>query len=103
EGLLYAGTDDGLIQVTEDGGKEWRKIEKFPGVPERTYVSRLVASQHDEKTIYASFDNHKMGDFAPYLLRSTDAGKSWQSIRGNLPERGTVYAFAEDPREPNLL
>jgi photosystem II stability/assembly factor-like uncharacterized protein len=103
EGLLYAGTDDGLIQVTEDGGKEWRKINKFPGVPEQTYVSRLVASQHDEKTVYASFDNHKMGDFAPYLLRSTDAGKSWQSIKGDLPDRGTVYAIAEDHKSPDLL
>jgi hypothetical protein len=101
EGLLYAGTDDGLIQVREDG--TWRKIEKFPGVPERTYVSRLVASYHDEKTVYASFDNHKTGDFAPYLLKSADAGKTWQSIKGDLPERGGVKAFVEDHKEPNLL
>jgi photosystem II stability/assembly factor-like uncharacterized protein len=65
EGLIYVGTDDGLIQVTEDGGKNWRKIEKFPGVPERTYVARLLASQHDGKTVYAALENHKMADFAP--------------------------------------
>ncbi len=103
EGLLYAGTDDGLIQVTEDGGGAWRKIDKFPGVPERTYVSRVFASQHDVNTVYAAFDNHKMADFLPYLLRSADAGKTWVSIRGDLPERGQVLAFAEDHKDPNLL
>jgi photosystem II stability/assembly factor-like uncharacterized protein len=103
EGLLYAGTDDGLIQVTEDDGKEWRKIEKFPGVPDRTYVSRLVASQHDAHTVYASFDNHKNADFAPYLLKSTDAGKTWQSIKGDLPANGPVLAIAEDHVAHNLL
>ncbi|HZT82551.1 MAG TPA: hypothetical protein VFA26_20145 [Gemmataceae bacterium] len=103
EGLLYAGTDDGLIQVTEDGGKTWRKGEKFPGVPERAYVSKLVASQHDEGTVYAAFDNHKMSDFRPYLLKSTDRGKTWASVAGDLPERGTVWAVAEDPVNPSLL
>src|SRR5204863_3557017 len=73
EGLLYAGTDDGLIQVTENGGGEWRKSDLFTSVPERTYVSRLLASQHDANTIYAAFDNHKNADFAPYLLKSADA------------------------------
>src|SRR5581483_4763044 len=73
EGLLYVGTDDGLIQVTEDGGRTWRKTDRFPGVPDRTYVSRLLASLHGEQTVYAGFDNHKNADFAPYLLKSTDA------------------------------
>ena len=81
EGLIYVGTDDGLIQVTEDGGKNWRKVEKFPGVPANTYVSKLVASQHDASTVYACFDNHKNGDFAPYILKSTDAGQTWTSHR----------------------
>ncbi len=103
EGLLYAGTDDGLIQVTENGGGSWRKIDKFPDIPERTYVSRILASQHDANTVYAAFDNHKMADFAPYLLKSTDAGKTWTSLRGDLPERGSVLAIAEDPKDPNLL
>jgi photosystem II stability/assembly factor-like uncharacterized protein len=103
EGLLYAGTDDGLLQVTEDGGKSWRKIDKFPGVPERTYVSRVLASQHDAQTLYAAFDNHKMGDFAPYLLRSSDAGRTWKDVKGDLPERGSVLALAEDHKDPNLL
>jgi photosystem II stability/assembly factor-like uncharacterized protein len=103
EGLLYAGTDDGLIQVTENGGTAWRKIELFPSVPERTYVGRLLASQHDVNTIYAAFDNHKNADFAPYLLKSADAGKSWVSIRGDLRANGPVLALAEDHVNPSLL
>jgi photosystem II stability/assembly factor-like uncharacterized protein len=102
EGLLYVGTDDGLIQV-KDGDAPWRKSEKLPGVPERTYVSRLLASQHDANTVYACFNNHKMADFKPYLLKSTDAGQTWTSVAGDLPERGSVWAVAEDHRDPNLL
>ena len=103
EGLIYAGTDDGLIQATSDGGGTWTKYEKFPGVPEMTYVSRLAASHHDPNTVYAAFDNHKNEDFKPYLLKSADAGKSWTSIAGDLPESGPVLAFAEDTVNPNLL
>ncbi len=103
EGLIYVGTDDGLIQVTGDGGQTWTKYEQFPGVPEMTYVSRLAASQHDENTVYAAFDNHKNEDFKPYLLKSADAGKTWISIAGDLPTNGTVLAFAEDPVNANLL
>lgn len=103
EGLLYVGTDDGLVQVTSDGGANWTKYEKFPGVPEMTYVSRLAASNHDANTVYAAFENHKNEDFKPYLLKSTDAGKSWTSIVGDLPGAGPVLAFAEDTVKPNLL
>ena len=103
EGLIYVGTDDGLIQVTEDAGKTWRKIEKFPGVPDMTYVSRIAASQHDADTVYAAFENHKRSDFAPYLLKSTDRGKSWTSIKSNLPANGPVLAIAEDHVNPSLL
>jgi len=103
EGLIYAGTDDGLIQITSDGGQSWTKYEKFAGVPDSTYVSRLAASQHDANVVYAAFDNHKNEDFKPYLLRSADAGRTWTSIAGNLPENGPVLAFAEDTVNPNLL
>jgi hypothetical protein len=103
EGLIYAGSDDGLIQVTEDGGATWRKQDKFPGVPELAYVTRLTASLHDPNTVYAAFDNHKMGDFKPYLFKSTDRGRSWKPVAGDLPERGTVYCVAEDHVKPNLL
>lgn len=103
ENLLYAGTDDGLIQVTEDGGANWRKIDKFPGVPERTYVNDIIASQHDKHTVYAAFNNHKNGDFKPYVLKSRDAGKTWVSVASDLPERGSVYALAEDHISQDLL
>jgi photosystem II stability/assembly factor-like uncharacterized protein len=102
-GLLVAGTDDGLIQVSEDGGKNWRKTDRFPGVPELSYVARVLCSQHDPAVIFAAFDNHKSGDFKPYLLRSGDAGKTWKSITGDLPGRGSVLAIAEDHVDPNLL
>ncbi len=103
ENLLYVGTDDGLVQVSEDAGGAWRRIETFPGIPEMTYVSSLKASKHDASTVYAAFDNHKNGDFKPYLLKSADRGKTWTSIAGDLPARGTVNAFAEDHVDPNLL
>ena len=103
EGVIYVGTDDGLVHVTEDGGKTWRTIEKFPGVPERTYVSCLEASLHDGATLYAAFDNHKNADFRPYILKSTDAGRNWTSLIADLPENGPVYAVAEDHVNGNLL
>jgi hypothetical protein len=103
EGLLYVGTDDGLIQVSENAGGAWRKIESFPGVPAGIYVSDIIASQHEAGRVFAAFDAHKTGDFKPYLLKSDDRGKSWTSIAGNLPARGTVYAIAEDHVDPNLI
>ncbi len=103
EGLLYAGTDDGLLQITEDGGANWRKTDKFPGVPDSTYVSDVEPSPLDESTIFLAFDNHKMGDFKPYLLKSADRGKTWTSITGDLPARGSVLAVAQDFVNPNLL
>lgn len=103
EGLIYAGTDDGLVQVTEDNGKSWRKVDKIAGIPQDCYVQRIIASQYDAGTVYAAFDNHQNGDFKPYLMKSTDKGKSWTSINGNLPETGSVYAFAEDHVNSKLL
>ncbi|HYH00830.1 MAG TPA: glycosyl hydrolase [Terriglobales bacterium] len=103
DGLLYVGTDDGLIQVTENGGQTWTKYEKFTGVPDQTYISRLAASAHDANTVYASFEAHKNADFKPYLLKSTDRGKTWTNIASNLPENGPVLAIAEDTVNPNLL
>ncbi len=103
EGLIYIGTDDGLIQVTEDGGKNWRKADKIEGIPEMSYVSRILASNHDANTVYALFNNHQNGDFKPYAVKSADAGKTWTAINGNLPERGSLYAIAEDHVNPKLL
>jgi photosystem II stability/assembly factor-like uncharacterized protein len=103
DGLIYVGTDDGLIQITEDGGRNWRKVEKLPDVPELAYVSRLVASNHDANTVYAAIENHQNADFKPYLFKSTDAGRTWISIKSNLPANGPVWAIAEDHVNPNLL
>jgi len=103
EGLLYAGTDDGLIQVSEDGGGAWRKIDSFPGVPERSYVTSVTASRHDPDTVYATFDNHKSGDFKPYVLKSADRGRTWTSIAAGLPERGHVHMLAQDHVQAGLL
>jgi photosystem II stability/assembly factor-like uncharacterized protein len=102
ENLVYAGTDDGLIQVTEDG-KSWRKIEQFPGVPEYTYVSDILASAYDENVVYAAFDNIQRDDFRPYLLKSNDKGQSWVSISGDLPQNGTVHSVVQDHVNPDLL
>jgi photosystem II stability/assembly factor-like uncharacterized protein len=103
ENLLAAGTDDGLIQVTEDGGKTWKKSETFTGVPSMTYVYHLLFSQHDQNVLYATFNNHKRGDFKPYVFKSTDKGATWVSITANLPERGSTYSMIEDFVDPNLL
>lgn len=103
EGLIYVGTDDGLVQVTEDGGKNWRKIEKFPGVADMAYVSRIITSNHDANTAYVAFNNHQNADFKPYLLKTTDAGRTWTSLSSNLPKNGPVWAIAEDHVNPNLL
>ncbi len=101
--LLYVGTDDGLVQITEDGGQTWTKIASFPGVPELTYVNALLASQHDENVVYAAFNNHKRGDFKPYVFKSSDKGRTWTSIANNLTERGSAYSLAEDHVDKNLL
>jgi photosystem II stability/assembly factor-like uncharacterized protein len=103
EGLLFVGTDDGLVQISDDGGSNWVKIAKFPGVPELTTVSDLFASQHDVNTLYAAFNNYQRGDFKPYLLKSTDRGRTWASIASNLPEWHFVWCIFEDPVNRNLL
>jgi photosystem II stability/assembly factor-like uncharacterized protein len=103
EGLIYVGTDDGLIQITDDGGKNWRKVEKIGDVPELAYVSRIVASVNDPNTVYVAFENHQNADFKPYLFKSTDAGRTWTSIKANLPANQPVWGIAEDHVNPNLL
>lgn len=103
EDLIYIGTDDGLIQVTEDAGGDWFKIGKFPGVPEYTYVSDILPSKFDENIVFASFDNRKRDDFKPYILKSEDKGRTWTSIVGNLPETFTVHSIEQDYINPDLL
>ena len=103
QGLLYAGTDDGLIQITNDDGKTWRKVDAIKGVPARTKVNMLTASLHDENEAFVAFNSQRDGDFTPYLLRTGDQGKTWESIASNLPERGNVYCIKQDHVNPDLL
>jgi len=103
ESLIYTGSDDGVIQVTENGGKIWRKIDKFPGVPQYTYVSDVFADRFNANTVYASFDNRKRNEFKPYLLKSTDKGKTWQNIAGDLPKNQVVHSISQDTKNKNLL
>ncbi|MCU0286768.1 MAG: glycosyl hydrolase, partial [Acidobacteria bacterium] len=103
EGLIYVGTDDGLIQVTEDGGKNWRKIDKLPGIPEFAFVNEVKASEHDAGTVFAVFDNHKRGDFKPYIMKSSDRGRTWSSITGDIPDRHITWCIVQDHVKPNLL
>lgn len=103
EGLLYTGTDDGLLQVTEDGGKNWRKIEDFPGVPKWTYVSDIFASPRDANTVFVALNNWQRGDYKPYLVKSTDKGRTWTSVAGNLPDRHDVWSVIQDHINGNLL
>jgi photosystem II stability/assembly factor-like uncharacterized protein len=105
EGLIYAGTDDGMVQITEDGGENWRGVSKFGTleIPEYGYINDIEADLHDENTVYVAVNNHKRGDFRPYILKSTDRGKSWENITGDLPERGSVYTVKQDHVNANLL
>ncbi|MEM7692379.1 MAG: glycosyl hydrolase, partial [Pseudomonadota bacterium] len=103
EGLIYLGSDDGVISITEDGGENWRRVTKFPGVPEMSLVEDVIASVHDPDVAYAVFDNHKRGDFKPYVFRTENRGRSWKSISGDLPPRGSAHTIAEDHENPGLL
>ncbi|MGE5200258.1 MAG: VPS10 domain-containing protein [Rhodospirillaceae bacterium] len=103
EGLIYAGTDDGLVQVTEDGGKQWRRIEDFPGVPKWTYVSDVFASPRDADTVFVTLNNWQRGDYKPYIVRSGDRGRTWTNITGNLPDRHDVWSIIQDHVNGNLL
>ena len=105
ESLIYAGTDDGIIQVTGDGGANWTKIEvgALPGCPATAFVNDIKADLYDVNTVYVALDNHKYGDYNPYLYKSTDMGKSWSSMIGNVPDRRMVWRIVQDHVAPNLF
>ncbi len=102
ENLIYSGSDDGIISVTEDA-KNWTKYSSFPDVPEYTYVTDIVPSKFDANVVFAAFNNHKRDDFKPYILMSKNKGKTWTSIAGNLPKRGSIHSIEQDFKDPNLL
>ena len=103
EGLLYTGSDDGLIHVSEDGGQNWKKAGNLPKVPERSFINDVEASQHDANTVFAIADGHKLGDYNTYLFMSKNKGKSWQSIAGDLPAETIVWSIKQDHEDENLL
>ena len=104
EGLLYAGTDDGFIQVSENGGDSWRSIPVTKlGISSRSFVNDIKADLFDANTVYVALDNHKEGDFNPYLFKSIDKGMTWKSISNNIPKRTLVWRMVQDPVKKNLL
>lgn len=105
EGLIYAGTDDGIIQVTEDGGANWRKVDfsKIKGLPETAFVNDIKADLFDANVVYAVFDNHKYGDYNPYLFMSSDKGKTWTNISNGLPERTLLWRIVQDHKNSKLM
>ena len=103
EGLIYVGTDDGLIQITEDNGQTWRRVDKLPGVPARFFVNDIKADLHNPDTVYVVVDDHKSGDFSPYILKSENRGRSWKSIAGNLPEQHILWRVVQDHVKPGLM
>ena len=103
EGLLYVGTDDGLVQVSEDGSKTWRRVEDFPGVPKWTYVSSVYASPRDSNVVFATLNNWQVGDYKAYIVKSTDRGRTWTNISGDLPAKHDVWAMAQDRVNGDLL
>ena len=105
EGLIYAGTDDGILQVTEDGGNSWRKIMlgDIKGVPSRAFVNDVRADLNDANTVYLILDNHKEGDYKPYVLKSSDKGRTWRFINGNLPKTLLTWRIVQDHKKSNLL
>jgi len=105
EGLLYAGTDDGLLQISEDGGENWREVavSKLPGVKGSAYVNDIKPGMHNANTVYLALDRHKYGDYTPYLFNSTDRGRTWKSITANLEQPQIVWQLVQDHVDSNLL
>ena len=105
EGLIYAGTDDGIIQVTENGGKKWRKINfnNINGLPNTAFVNDIKADNFNENIVYAIFDNHKYGDYKPYVYMSKNKGRTWKSISENLPEDALTWRIVQDHIDKNLF
>lgn len=103
EGLIYTGSDDGIIQVSENKGESWRRAAALPGVPERSFINDVEASRHEANTVFAVADAHKFGNYQPYLFMSTDRGRSWKSIKGDLPNGTIVWVLKQDHKDKNLL
>jgi hypothetical protein len=103
-GVLWTGSDDGVVSVSPEGGKAWTNVtDKVPGVPAKTYVSRIAPSRYEARTAYVTFDGHRGGDYGTYVFVTTDLGNSFRSIAGNLPKGEVVRTITEDPKNPDVL
>ena len=104
ENLIFTGSDDGNIQMTRDGGKNWELISKnIPDVPVGTWVSRVTPSRFDRNVVYATFDNHAFGDLKTYAAKSSDAGKTWVNISSDKVLQGYAHVIVEDLENRDLL
>jgi photosystem II stability/assembly factor-like uncharacterized protein len=104
QGVVWVGSDDGVVSVTQDAGKTWTNVTaKIAGVPKWTYVSDVLPSRAQAGTAYVSFDGHRGGDFNTYVFTTTDYGATWRSIAGNLPKGEVARGLAEDRRDPNII
>ncbi|MEZ5040861.1 MAG: hypothetical protein R2828_13275 [Saprospiraceae bacterium] len=104
DALVWAGTDDGFLHVTKDGGVSWTEVGKnLPGVDRRIWVSRVEPSQVVEGRCYVTLDNHRYDDMKPYVFVTEDFGVHWKNITNNLPTDFSAYVIREDPVNPNLL
>ena len=101
QGTLWAGTDDGLIQLSTDDGKTWTNVS--PKMPEWSTVDLIEPSPFDASSAYAAVDRHRLDDFKPYIFKTTDLGKTWTAITTGIPEGAYVRAVREDPRRQGLL
>jgi photosystem II stability/assembly factor-like uncharacterized protein len=103
-GIVWAGTDDGNLQVTTDGGKNWTNlVRNVPNLPANSPVSHVEPSRTSPNVAYVSFERHMFDDFRPYVFKTTDGGRTWTNITGNLPEKAYLQVVREDPKKPNLL
>lgn len=103
-GVLWCGTDDGNVQLSRDGGRTWVNVARnIPGLPRNSWCSRIEASHFEAGTAYATFDNHRSDDYSPYVYKTTDFGRTWKSIKSNLPGFGWVHVIREHPENKNLL
>lgn len=103
-GLLWAGTDDGNLHVTSDGGKTWQNVAgNIPGIPEGSPVSHVEPSRTGATIAYVTFDRHLLDDYRPHVFKTADGGKTWTAIAGNLPEKAYLHVLKEDPKNPRIL
>jgi len=103
-GVLWAGTDDGNLHVSMDGGEAWKRvIENVPKIPPYSPVSHLEPSRTSAGVAYCSFDRHMLDDFRPFVYKTTDFGRTWTNVTGNLPEKAYVWVVREDPKNPNII